>query len=463
MKQEPKRWARSALALALSSLLLGGCVGSWNAPGETGDTPNSGTESSSAGNSSSQASGEPVTISYWSATASDDRNAWHAQAIEQFESENPNIQVEFLGVPGDTSAMTQKLDMAIAANSPPDAFGDFLQPTYIERGIIRPLDDYFANHKERDAFPDQYLDIYRGMDFKSEEPKLYAMPHGMNVQCLYIRPDIIAAAGLEEPTTWEEFFAIAEACTDRDSGLYGYIIRGGSGSATALYQLMYGYSGIDAVIKDGVCTLNDPLHVEFLERYLGGYDVYTSADDMNKTWTEMAAQFQSGKAVTLVHNLGSAEANYAAFDNDESKIKAIPCPQAVTGHITIPSFSPGGNMIPTGAAHPDEAWAFLEFLSSGSVYSDYCRMMGAMPMNTNSMQDSWIQDTSYMKMGADYLGDPDTVVCEIPNYLPNFNVIATTYAEPAIQQILIGQLSVQEFLDEWTRQVQEDYDQAMGK
>ena len=54
------------------------------------------------------------------------------------------------------------------------------------------------------------------------------------------------------------FFEIAEKTTKVDEGIFGYIIRGGSGGAEALEKLMYSYSGITEYFDDGTCTLNDP-------------------------------------------------------------------------------------------------------------------------------------------------------------------------------------------------------------
>lgn len=406
---------------------------------------------------------EPVTITFWKAAINEDRNVWWEETLAAFETEYPNIKVEFLGVAGDTAAFNQKLDMAVAAGEAPDIISSYLDPAYITRGIIEPLGEYYDSWDGKEEIPEKYLDIFYKMDLHGDPARLYCMPFGGNVQCLYVRPDLLAAAGLDIPATWDAFFAAAEATTDLDAGVYGYIIRGGSGGPSALEQLMYSYSGINDFFIDGKTTINDPLHVEFVERYLGGYGTYTSQDDINKGWPEMAAQFQSGNAVMMVHNLGSASANYDAFGNDEDVVRAVPYPASQTGHITIPAAQPAGNMMTASSENKEAAWTLLSYLSRSDIASAYEQMMSNMPVNTVSMQDEWIQGTSYMKMGADVQNDPETVMCNFPYYLPNFNVIENDYASPGLQQVLLGELTAQAFLDGWAELLQEDYDTLMAQ
>ena len=76
------------------------------------------------------------------------------------------------------------------------------------------------------------------------------------------------AKGLETPTTWDEVFDDVEKLTDKSNGVYGFSIRGGAGSSQQLEQMLYQYSGITEMFdKDGNSTINDPKHVEFLEKF----------------------------------------------------------------------------------------------------------------------------------------------------------------------------------------------------
>jgi multiple sugar transport system substrate-binding protein len=456
MKKTLKKVACLSLATAMSVVTLG-CQSTDNSQ----STESNEVSTTTASVEETTGSEEIVTIQFWKASSDETRNEWWETKIAEFEEEYPNIKVEYLGIPGASSDFSQKLDMAIAAGEVPDVISTFLDSSLITRDVLEPLDSYWDSWENNWEIPQQYIDIYKSMDYSSDEPKLYATPVGSNVQCWYVRPDLLEEAGLTIPETWDDFFEAAEKTTDKDQGIYGYIIRGGGGNVDHLQYLMYSYSGITDFFVDGKCTVNDPLNVEFVEKYLGGYGTYTSEDDINKSWTEMASQFQAGKAVMMCHNLGSAEANYAAFDNDESKIQAIPYFKSKTGKIVIPSFKPAGNMIMKESTHKDEAWTFLKWLAESEQDTQYHELMANMPINTESLKADWIQNISYMKMGADMYENPDLEFCVLPYYLPNFDTIGNDYVSPSIQKVMLGEMTAQEFLDGWAELLQEDYDSVM--
>lgn len=443
-----KKVLAAGMMMSLAGSLLIGCGGS----------------EKEEGISANESTPEETTLTLWRATANDDRNAWWEETLKKFEEENPEITVEYLGVAGDDAAFNQKLDMASAADEMPDVISAYCEANYITRDLLEPLDTYFETWESKDQIPETYLEQVRSMDYASEEPKLYTIPFGGNVQCMYVREDLLEKQGLETPENWDEFFEAAEATTDKDNGIYGYIIRGGAGGANAMEMLMYSYSGITNFFIDDKCTLNDPKNIEFMEKFLGGYGKTTSEDDINKGWTEMAAQFQSGKAAMIMHNLGSAQANYEAFGNDENVVKAAPLPKGADGILTLPTAKPCGNMITSASKNKEAAWKLVSWLAEKEQVSSYEQMMGNLPVNTEAIQDDWIQNISYMKMGADAYSSEESQFCEFPYYLPNFTNIETNYAMPNMQKVLLGEMNVQDFMNGWADELQEEYDKVvLGK
>ena len=403
---------------------------------------------------------EPLTVSFWMASASEERNAFMEDIFEEFHKQNPDITVEYLGVPGDIAQFNQKIDMALAGNEAPDIIQGTLTAAYINRGIPAKLDELFGDSELKDKIDEKYTDAFRVADY--ENGNLYAIPGPMNIQMIFTRPDYIAEAGLEAYGTWDDFFEIAEKTTKVDEGIFGYIIRGGSGGAEALEKLMYSYSGITEYFDDGTCTRNDPKNVEFVEKYLGGYKKVSSADDLNKSWTEMSSQFQSGKAVMLVHNTGSGQANFDAFEGDVTKVAACPYPASTyTGKITVPDATLNGYMITESSKHKEAAWKVIEYLESPEVAGAYAKLTGQIPAPSDAQSQEWIQESPYMKVASDYVNDSDTVMTHTPTYLPNYTTIRNDYAQPAMQEVMLGMTSAQDFLDEWARLLQEDYDELL--
>ncbi|MDU5948022.1 MAG: extracellular solute-binding protein, partial [Paenibacillus macerans] len=105
---------RSLLLLTLSLVLvLAGC-GSAAKSGEGG----------SGGGVQGEAAA-PTKISFWAAAVTPERNAFFEQIIQEFEQQNPDIEVDYLGVPGDLSGYEQKVNVAISAGQAPDIMNDF--------------------------------------------------------------------------------------------------------------------------------------------------------------------------------------------------------------------------------------------------------------------------------------------------------------------------------------------------
>ena len=57
--------------------------------------------------------------------------------------------------------------------------------------------------------------------------------------------------------------------------------------------------------KDGNSTINDPKHVEFLEKFASLYNKYTPESDITNASTEMISAFDSASAAMIFHNIGS--------------------------------------------------------------------------------------------------------------------------------------------------------------
>ncbi|MEC0137202.1 sugar ABC transporter substrate-binding protein [Paenibacillus macerans] len=426
---------RSLLLLTLSLVLvLAGC-GSAAKSGEGG----------SGGGVQGEAAA-PTKISFWAAAVTPERNAFFEQIIQEFEQQNPDIQVDYLGVPGDLSAYEQKVNVAISAGQAPDIMNDF-KADLITRDVLEPLDDYFAAWEDKDLISPEIIASNRKLDAK--EGKLYALPYSSQTWNLWVRPDWFKEAGLKLPETWPDFFTAVEKLTDKGKGRYGLSIRGGAGSANTLEMLMYSYSGItDYFTADGKPTINDPLHVEFVEKYLGAYNVFTPEDDLNKGWSELAATFQSDKAAIVVHNLGSASSHEKAFGGDRNRFAAVPFPASVKGYREHPGLAPLGLTMSKSAQHKDAVWKFMTFYLSHDINSRYSKLYGEIPANKEAAQDAWVQEIPYMKSASELLNSPDTKFADTPYYLPGYSNVQKA-VEPLIQKTMAKRMSARELLDEW--------------
>lgn len=454
---------KGSLKKVLSVLLAASMAVPFAACGNGSSGTASSASTTAKNGAGTSAAGGKETITYWSGSATEQRNAFLTEKFAEFEKKNPNIKVEYLGVPGSASDLDQKLNMAVAGNEVPDVMQGFLTSSYITRKIVEPLDDYLGKSSVKNDISEKYIESFRDVDYKSK--KLYAIPAPINVQMIYVRPDLITAAGLPvSMNTWNDFFTIAQKTTNTGKGIYGYIIRGGSGAAAAMEYQMYSYSGITSFFdKNGKCTINDPKNVEFCDKYLSGFKKYTSADDLNKSWTAMSSQFQSGKAVMLIHNTGSGPANFKAFTNDTKKIAGLTYPKSpYTQKVTVPQPTLNGYMLMSGSKHKAAAWKLIEFMQTPDVAGEFGKIFGMLPVTKSAQSQSWIQDSPYMKAASNCMNDSNTVLTELPYYLSNFTKIENDETAK-VQQVMLGKLTSKQLLDEWAQKLQAEYDKVVKK
>jgi maltose-binding protein MalE len=85
---------------------------------------------------------QKTTLDFWAAAITPEREAFWQGVVKDFNDKNPDITVNYLGVPGDLSAYIEKLNVAIAAGQAPDIINNFTSDM-ISRGVLEPLDGYF--------------------------------------------------------------------------------------------------------------------------------------------------------------------------------------------------------------------------------------------------------------------------------------------------------------------------------
>lgn len=447
------RKRKTALLLATTMVLgLAGCGGSGqtvtttaadNQPVETtaGESTTGATQETQAAQNE-----EPIKLTFWMEMTTPELDEVYQAAVDRYMETHPNVTIEYLGIPGNAVDAKSKLEMAFSANAAPDVFQCFM-PEFITRQNIISLTDYYENSRLYGKLAQGSLDS--NIEYDPEKKDLYAIPSYMNMRNFWIRSDWYAEKNIAIPQSWDEFFASIEAVADVDNGIYGTTIRGGSGGAQNLEYMMYAYSGItEAFDEEGKSTINDPLHVEFAEKYLSLYNKYTAEDDLNKGWTEVAASFQSEVAASIFHNLGSAELIDTTFNGDYSKFEIFPMPVSVNGYNCHPIVDAQGYSISSSCANPDAAWEFIEYMVSEAA-PDVVKLRGGIPIEETAAKADWVTEKPYYVTAVEYMSDPELQFFKEPLYLTEYRNILANTAEPKMQEAMVGLCSAQEFLDEW--------------
>ncbi len=138
--------------------------------------------------------------------------------VEEFEKENPDIEVEFTAL--EPTNYWPKISAMAAAGELPDVFN--MSSGYIDQwaqdGLLMniqdkvdelPQDDYFTRVFSTLRYPDK------------TESDMYGIPYAWVTTVLYYNKDMFDAAGVEYPNedwTWEDFRKAAEELTIDENG-----------------------------------------------------------------------------------------------------------------------------------------------------------------------------------------------------------------------------------------------------
>jgi multiple sugar transport system substrate-binding protein len=175
------RGATAAAGLTAVALSLAACSGS--------------SDASSSG-PTGEASGE-ITVWSWSTNASD--------LADAFMEEHPDITVDIVDPGGGTATMEKLLTAFQSGSGAPDVAMmeyNFIPQFALTEDIV-PLDEYGG-----DEIVGDYIDSIASQI--TVNGKLYGTPIDAAPMAFAYREDILKAAGVEPPKTWEEYAAAAE-------------------------------------------------------------------------------------------------------------------------------------------------------------------------------------------------------------------------------------------------------------
>lgn len=450
-----KKFTKKLALLLATTMLLTACG---TEPQQSVSTESKQTQES---NVTSEAKKENVTLTLWADFVTPERTEYVERMVENYMKENQHVKIEVTPLP---DSADDKLMIAYDAGQGPDIFlssGPDVT-SHINGEYIIPLDQYFDNWADKDLILPGAIETVRQYDITGNN-NLYYIPNGISFTVLWVRSDWLKETN-SSVDTWENLFQAVENMTDKSAGHYGIAIRGGKGGAKFLERQMYAYSGILSVFdENGKCTINDPKNVEFVERYLGLYGKYTAEGDLNYGWTELAAAFDSGAAGMIIHNLGSASNHMDAFNGDQTKFEAIGMPLNDQGTSVNLMIQPGGMTISSTCKHPQEAFDFIAYMSTGDQVSEYCQQWGVVPVETDVLENAaWIDEQPWYEASAEKLLDENTLFYNQYSWLPGHDDI---YGEmdTASQYVMTGEMTAQEMLDEWAEYLQGCYDDFYNK
>lgn len=218
----------------------------------------------------------------------------------------------------------------------------------------------------------------------------YGVPLVTEREVLYYRKDLLDAAGIKVPTTFEELEAAAAALNKPEEGVYGFVARGLSAAAvTQFSSFLRGFGGDFDV--DGKATIDTPEAIKAFEYYGGLLRKYGPPGALNMHWQQAAGVYSQGQAAFCT----DADSIWKSFSGPETMV------YETTGYAPIPGGKPynicsWGFSIPAGSQKAGPAMEFIKWATSKEMIA-FAQAAGI----SSSRQSVWNDPESIKNYPAD--------------------------------------------------------------
>lgn len=295
--------------------------------------------------------------------------------VDEFNKEHPNVTVLIDYVSYD--ALHDKITTAMASTPPAyDVFlvDDIWYAEFADKGYLLDATSRITQEMRKGIFEAAW-------EISTVADKVYGMPWLLDQKYFFYNTKILADAGFSAPPkTWEEL--IEQSKVIKEKGLVEFPIVWSWGQYEAAIcdwvTLLYGNGGtiVDAAGKP---AFNNEIGVKTLEWMVQSIDDgITNPASISYVEEDVRNVFSQGKAAFATN--WNYMFDLVNFQPDQSQ---------VTGQVNMalmPAFAGGGVesatidgsmgfSVAATSAHPDQAWAYVEYLTSQAVQEKYSEHM----------------------------------------------------------------------------------------
>jgi multiple sugar transport system substrate-binding protein len=338
----------------------------------------------------------PVEIEYWQYQL-DPKTELVNELIPEFQAANPNITVKHQNFPYDD--FRQQVAAAVQAGEGPDVLNVYYGwiPSYVQQQYLIALPE--------DIFPAATIEseFYPTVSTAKIGESYYALPIAVRTLALFYNVDLLDAAGVTPPTTWEELVSAAQATVKKNGDNFevvGFTWDIGGQGHNYWRECLIRQNGGTPISEDNrTVSWNTPEGVEafnYLTAFLLEYGV-----TQNGFQTDGPTAFASGAAA--LHVDGSYRLGSLASGAPDLNYGVVPLPE----HKSQASFSSfWANTITRNAADGDKLIAsakFIDFLSSESVQKRWTPKVGELPARISLASDPALANDPKLKPFIDSL------------------------------------------------------------
>lgn len=426
-----KKWLVTSIVLVMTTTLAAGCGGNnGSADKETGNT-------SKAGSST----GKKTELTFWGDWGGEGQKQFETM-VDAFNKSQDKIHVKYVL---QQDMITKFLTSATNGGTPDVLFWDRWRTSlYAPKNVLHPVDEYLT--RDGISEDDFYSESLRELSY---DDKLYGLPLTVDARALFYNKKLLAEAGLQPPTTWDELEAAATKLTKWNGNKLE--TAGFSMGDLGLFNMYLQQAGGTMLTEDGKTDFNNEQGkqvLEFWDRLMNKDKVYKVGFELGLGEGQDA--FVTGK-VAMLYSGPWMLSTYNKYGKDLD-YGIVPPPAGPNGDkgSVMGGF---GLVIPEGSKHKEEAWEFIKWWTANKDNALlWAKTSLNLPGYKPSMEDPFFKD--------DPKWQPFLETLEFAKVRPNhpgYSVMETDALAPNLQLNQQNKMSI----DETLKKSQEEGDKML--
>ncbi len=235
---------------------------------------------------------EKVTLNVIAAEYGTQTKAWWGTFETDFEAANQNIDLVVDVV--SWNDIYTVVNTRISNNDAPDILNIDVFADYQADGLLLPAKDYISE--------ETYAKFYQSfLDQSVVDGTVWAVPDLASARAMYYNKDILDAAGVAVPTSWDELRAACEAIKAYNADIYPWGVDMTTDEGQACFSYYIWNNGGNFTDAEGNWTLNSAENVAAIEYILGLVkDGLTNSDPAQETRYANQDMFGAGKVAMMI-------------------------------------------------------------------------------------------------------------------------------------------------------------------
>jgi multiple sugar transport system substrate-binding protein len=384
------------------------------------------------GNSSSSGGGGTVTINFWDmAWGNNSYFDVGKQLVNEFNNTHRGINVVYRGTPW--ANWYQTFTTAIGSGTQPDIStgASFMGVQFYATHNVLALDDVLDEVKKNGQYSDYLPNVFAPMQYQG---RTITWPWAIDIRIPLYRTDFFQQAGVQVPTTWDEWRAAAKKLSG--NGKYGLVESGADNITEHVLETLMINNGGGLFSSDGKLNFaTNPLNIEAL-RFFANLVQDGSVDPASSGYQSADAirAFSRGDAAMMVGGPGFTAQMDPGVVKNVGIIPPMESPHGTKGTL----YWVNNIIVYSGTKHPNETKAFLQWWIQNNKPLWTHGGCNPIPIRSSFYQDPLFNTPIYSTIKSQYIPIARSANAQATEVFPSLNPLDGDGTLVTLGQNLLG-------------------------